>query len=380
MRAHEFITEGAKHLGQYTIDLIKLAWDDGLSPADIANELNLKISTVNNVLRKYYPDRPNKTKFITVTQDLIDSVKANRDNGKTAKESADELGLSVQQVIGILKRYYADRDKLTPLDQDTIDLVKLSWDEGKTKKEIAADLGLNKVTVGNILHKYYRERPNKTGPAEEKTIELVKAAWDQGRTPTEIAKILNLKDRAVDNILLKYYPNRDNKIVQWSLALSDNDRAQIVSDFLNGKPVLALAKEYGISTAGTERTIKQQIGDENYRREIEKRKNTPGVRARDKLSSTQLNKIRDMYANGVTLADIVTYFDGVVSQATIERNMLKQPDYAELRAKRDERKRKIDTGTVTTTKIHRAGTIDNQRSKGPGSRHTSGVDWPKYGE
>jgi hypothetical protein len=372
MRASEFIVEGRTRLSQDTIDLVKLGWDVGDSPAKIAKSLDMNIDRINNILSKYYPDRPNKIKFLPVTQDIIDAVKANRNSGKTAKESADELGITVNQIHTILKRYYPDRDKPQPIDPDTIELVKLYWDDGNTAEQIANSLSLDTKQVKRILFSYYKDRPNKAALVDKNTIELVKAAWDQGKSPTEIASQLNLKNKFVDSILLRFYPDRNNKVVQWSLALSDDDKKKIAADFLDGKTVLALTKEYGVSSAGIVSVIQQQIGNENYKNEIEKRKATPGVRAKDKLSQPQIAKIRDMYANGVTILDIITYFDGVVSPATIERNMLKQPDYAELRAKRDERKRKINTGSVATTKIHRPGVIDPQGYKGPGTIHTWG--------
>ena len=374
MRASEFITEGRPRThDQDTIDLVKSAWDMGDSPTEIAKSLDMNINSVNNLLSKYYPDRPNKAKSSPITQDILDVIKANRDSGKTTKDSADELGMSVSRLRTILQRYYTDREKKQhPIDKDTIELVKLYWDDGNTQTQIANSLGLNPTQVSRILLKYYPDRTNKAAPVDKKTIELVKAAWDQGKSPTEIASQLNLKNKFVDSILLRFYPDRSNKVVQWSLALSDDDKKKIAADFLDGKPVLALTNEYGVSSASIVSVLQQQLGNENYKNEIEKRKATPGVRAKNKLSSTQLAKIRDMYANGVTILDIITYFDGVVSAATIERNMLKQPDYAELRAKRDERKRKINTGSVATTKIHRPGVIDPQGYKGPGTIHTWG--------
>ena len=92
-----------------------------------------------------------------------------------------------------------------------------------------------------------------------------------------------------------------------------------------------------------------------------------------------LNKIKELYVAGNTLRDISAHFDNLINHHSVHAAMKRQPDYAELRAKRDERTRKVKHEPVATTKIHRPGVIDPQGVHGPNSRQRSGVDWPKYG-
>ena len=92
-----------------------------------------------------------------------------------------------------------------------------------------------------------------------------------------------------------------------------------------------------------------------------------------------LAKMRELYAAGKQLNHIADYFDNIIGITSIGPAMRRQPDYAELRAKRDENTRKVKHSPVATTNKTPAGIGDNQRSKGPRSRHTSGVNWPKYG-
>lgn len=147
--------------------------------------------------------------FITeakkLSQDVIDAVKAKWDEGKTAIQIADELGFDRTKVSNILKKYYSDRPNKSRYDQETIELVKLDWDSGKLPMEIATNLNLDITTVRHILNKYY---PDRSG----KRIEFAKALNDEdkanmvlafmsGKTATEIANEYGLEHTTIKGIL-----------------------------------------------------------------------------------------------------------------------------------------------------------------------------------
>jgi hypothetical protein len=257
-------------------------------------------------------------------QQTIDLIKTRRDNRVSVPKIANELGLSVNQVQHILGRYYTDREKQRrPIDTDTIDLVKRLWDQGKKSKAIATELGLTISSVRGILTRFYKSRPG--------------------------------------------------LIISMVGALTDEDRAGIVSEFLNSHTTTKIADAYGVSLSTILDVLQNELGVERYNAEMAKRKAAPGVQIRYKITPEMLVKMRELYAAGKTLAYISDHFANVITTTAIGPAMKRQPDYAEIRAKRDENTRKVKHSPVATTKITRAGEVDNLRSKGPGNKNTWGM-------
>ena len=214
---------------------------------------------------------------------------------------------------------------------------------------------------------------------DQATIDLVKNAWDSGKQPKAIAADLGLPIRVVNHLLNREHTSREEKRLQLARALTGDDKNTIVSRFLNNDTVKNISQEYGISVNVTTNILKNKLGVDGFTAELEKRKATPKTHINNKINPDMLAKMRELYVNGKTLVDIANYFDIKIDHKSVINAMKRQPDYAELRAKRDEITRKVKHEPVATTKIHRPGTIGNNRLKGPSNRQTTGVDWPKYG-
>ncbi len=155
-------------------------------------------------------------------------------------------------------------EKYDPLDQDIIDLVKISWDEGKSVKDIAASLGLSVSTVDNCLNKYYRDRPKRRNPIDPNIIDLIKSKWDEDKTPTEIAADVGLPISHVAKILANYYPSRTGKRLKVAMALTDDDKATMVSRFVNGETTTNIAKDYGLYAETVADILKNKLGMDKY--------------------------------------------------------------------------------------------------------------------
>ena len=212
---------------------------------------------------------------------------------------------------------------------------------------------------------------------DQDTIDLVKMSWDDGMSAPEISSDLGLSKNTVYDILARYHPTRERKVLHLALALTDEDKKDMAAEFLNNKTATDISKIYGISQTGTAKIIKSIIGVDRYNDEMAQRRSSSNVRVNKKITPEIMAKIKELYVTGKTLDDISIHFDNLIEPGNVRRAMLRQPDYDELRAKRDERLRKINTGGVATTKIHRPGVIDPQGVHGPSSRHRSGVDWQK---
>lgn len=268
------------------------------------------------------------------------------------------------------------------LDQDTIDLVKMSWDEGNKPSEIAKTLGTTVDFVKNILTKYYPDRPNKVknSPISQDIINQIKTAWDNGKKAIEIAADLGMNAGSVANILQNHYKDRLGRQLHAGRALNDDDRNSIVASFLNNKSANSIANDYGVAKHTITDILKTKLGVERYDDISNQRKASSGILVPKKITPELLVKIKELYITGMPLRDISTYFNNVVNRTAISMAIKRQPDYEELKAKRDERTRKINTGKVATTGFTRPGEIDVNRRRGPNSKSRSGVDWPKYGE
>ena len=216
-------------------------------------------------------------------------------------------------------------------------------------------------------------------PTDQDTIDLVKMAWDSGKQPKAISADLGLPIKVVNHLLSREHTSRQEKRLHLSRALTDDDKNIIVSRFLNNDTVKNISQEYGVSVNVTTKILKSKLGLDGFTAELEKRKATPTAHINNKITPEMLVKMRELYANGKTLVDIANYFDIKIHHKSVVNAMRRQPDYEELRAKRDEKTRKVKHEPVATTKIHRPGVIGTQSHKGPGTIHTHGVSWPKYG-
>ena len=214
---------------------------------------------------------------------------------------------------------------------------------------------------------------------DQDTIDLVKMLWDEGKKTKAISDNLGLPRNKVAHILATYHQSRSGQQLAMSTALTDQDKTDIVAKFLNNGTVRDIAKEYGIDKTTIMNTLKNKLGADLYNAEMGKRRDIPGERIRNKVTPDMIIKMKELYVAGKTLSDISNYFNNVINVKTVSMTMRRQPDYEEIRAKREENTRKVKHGPVVTTKITRSGEIGNNRSKGPSSRHTSGVNWPKYG-
>jgi hypothetical protein len=217
-------------------------------------------------------------------------------------------------------------------------------------------------------------------PLDQDIIDLVKIYSDEGKKPAEIVKALNLTPKQVEGILYKYYPERKNKVLKLARALNNDDRQEIVSKFKNGEDLMSLSRSYGIDDNTVVAIVKNILGQEEYNTEIKRRRSTIGKNVPNKVTPEITDTIRKLYVQGKTLRYISDYLNNVINDTAVHQVMKRQPDYAEIRAKRDEITRKVKHSPVAATGFTRPGEIDVGGIKGPNSRHRSGVSWPKYGE
>ena len=184
--------------------------EEGWTCPAVAQKLNVDyIQLYNYAKRNGW--RTSGRKFRKVDPDMMVTVRQLVQDGLTATEIADSLGLSQQTLRGSLAREnlkpqswaLKDRESKTKYDEAIIELHK----KGKTQMDIAKQLGTMQSYVSLRLKALGITEMKKVGHAridKQKVMDLRKA----GMSHSEIAKELGCIRNTVTNILLTTKPHR----------------------------------------------------------------------------------------------------------------------------------------------------------------------------
>lgn len=258
-------------------------------------------------------------------------------------------------------------EEALPVTKEEIDAIKAKWDEGKKPAKIATELGIKVDRVKRILTKFYDDRSGKRS-TDTDVVELVKIDWDSGKKPEQIAANLGLSIGSVRSILNRFYPDRPNKVIQYSTALTDEERNKIADEFMDGGSPADIGRHYGLFDNTISGIIKSKIGEEEYDREMDRRRTIPGQNIKNKVTPEMLASFADQYRRGQTFTQISDKIDSVAS-TTISRRVRGLENWEEIKADHDRFAKIQGSGPATTNKT-RGGEIDNYRSQGPGKKNT----------
>lgn len=268
---------------------------------------------------------------------------------------------------------------ITEAIDSTVDLdtIKQMLDQGNTSTEISSAINLPVDKVRNIIKHRFPDRARKFVPKKLTPDEIkdLRDAYDAGYTLAEIGILIGRKPSQVGNLILQYYPERKPRRVHVAKAATDDDKQKTIQMWKDGSTIKVIANAVGVDHTTVSRWLNDEFGEDAIAREQQRRRETGGsIRIGHKVTPEMREKMRELYVTGMTLSDIADQLGNVIDPRNVLANMVKEPDYKELRAKRDERtQRKVNTGSPATTKIYRPGTIGNRQHKGPGSKHTSGM-------
>lgn len=222
-------------------------------------------------------------------------------------------------------------------------------------------------------HEFIIEAPSKA--IDQEKLARVKQLWDEGWKHKDIAELLGMVPNTVSHWLKDYYPDRPRQQTFLALALTDADKADIVSKWQNGQSVVDISNEYGVKHMTVARIIINAVGKEQYDNRIKANQGKAGY---NKMTTPdQIEQMASMYRSGMSSPAIGNKFN--VTASTVLHHLKKRSDWSELEAEYKNNHVRKSSGPALTDKT-RSGEIGNLRSKGPRSRHTSGVSWPKYGE
>lgn len=214
----------------------------------------------------------------------------------------------------------------------------------------------------------------------QRDIDDVKWAYDQGDSFEEISAMTGIAYNDVSNILTRHYPERKRRREHLKSALLTSDIEKILDLFAENMPISRIADEIGVAASTVQLAIADTFGKDALDAELARRRATPGLRMRNKVTPEIMDIMRREYAQGKTPNEISELLGRVISYATVLNYLRKEPDWEDLRAKWEERNRAVRHAPVATTRVYRGGTGGNERLKGPGSSHRYGVQWQRTRE
>ena len=170
-----------------------------------------------------------------------------------------------------------------------------------------------------------------------------------------------------------YYADRPNKREMISRQASESDKHGIVVDFMNGMDPGDIASKYNVTQAFVRRTVVVTIGQDEYDNEVNAKREISTAPIPGKITADMIPIMVNLYRNGNTLDSIADKLPRTVSASSILKKLKSLPDWLDIRMDYEKNRKRRLPAKQATTRIYRPGTIGNLRSKGPSSRHTSGM-------
>lgn len=152
--------------------------------------------------------------------ELIQKVKDLFDKGLTYPLIADQLGLSINQVRGIIGIHHEDRERrLEDWSPEEIELLKKLYDQGLEFKDIGMKLGRSKKSINWAIIEFYPDRKQRhRRPTLDEKIRMGEL-YATGMTLKEIGKIFDCSLGSIPR-MIKILPNF-NELLQKRLAVID---------------------------------------------------------------------------------------------------------------------------------------------------------------
>ena len=211
-------------------------------------------------------------------------------------------------------------------------------------------------------------------PFSSDIIADVRQAFDLGYPLKEIGQLTDLTVPKVSYILDKYHKDRNKRIDNIAQAATPEDKVEIARLWQAGENIRNIASKFAVDRTTVERWIDEKLGPGTVDRDNQQRRTLPSSdRLAGKVTPEMIQKMRELYKQGFSLAEISDQLGKVIVGRTVLATLVKQPDYAQLRAEWENNKKgKVKPKLSATTGIYRPGTIGNRRSKGPYTKHTAG--------
>lgn len=198
-------------------------YNEGKPRMDIAREMNLPVSTINNLLQRanerklllnYNPRGSGNFERTLRTPENIAAVAERYRQGKTAAQIAEELALTENAVIKLIwearrlgldagPRRYRTSSELEELMLE----VAIRYEEGKPMRKIAQELDADETTVQNLANRAVklglirRDRVERAGDAADGLTKEIMAKLREGKSQRQIARELNVPYHRVTNLI-----------------------------------------------------------------------------------------------------------------------------------------------------------------------------------
>lgn len=257
-----------KYKNILTEDLLKRMFiDEKKSSTEIAKELGLKKSTIENYLFYFKINRKSDTRRLNITKEMIE--KELIVNGLTKEETCKKLGIVRQTLNKYIEFYGMELPVKDSKDKEIIELVKhLYVDEIKTTREITEILGwrncgkVNRILrnngveirpKGNIKGKeYHLVSPFKQ---EVENVDRMIELFNECMPVSEIARELNVGNKAVYRKIKELGLIRPKSMMSRPQYDGSID-STIIEMYNNGASPQKIADELGLSRGSIRNHLK----------------------------------------------------------------------------------------------------------------------------
>ena len=125
-----------------------------------------------------------------ITAEMVQQMKKLRTDGKSTKEIAEVIGVSVTSV----KKHTAGIKVLVAEKQALIETVRKMYLEGKTYTQIADETGVSSPTIRNYTCDLPRRDRNRNGaPIPREKVDKIRELRSQGKSYEAIARRIGIK-------------------------------------------------------------------------------------------------------------------------------------------------------------------------------------------
>lgn len=150
-----------------------------------------------------------------------------------------------------------------PTEDERLEMVRL-YEEGMISKDIAKKFGVTRVSVLNYVRRKKAAllEADCSNVSMDKRLEIVRRYMTESRTAPQLAYEYGLKIATVEGYVSRYRMMFTDTERQDTKGMSEYDKKDVVTRFMNGESSQKLAREYQISPSSVCNWVKKYMGRE----------------------------------------------------------------------------------------------------------------------
>lgn len=226
--------------------------DEGKTASEIADQLGMSKESIRSIMSTAGITSPERQKKEAKKARILELL----EEGKSVSEIAKEVGYGITHVSNIIRRAGATSPKSRRANAKKKRVAELVA-QGATDAEIAKDLGISKSSVRGLVYDAGASGVRVTGPSRgvartaesyaKRNAAIIDMA-NSGSTLQEIQDAVNLSDETIKAIIRKAGGTPPRKPASRRIrGLSDSQQQDIVQQLKDGVDVSNIARSVGVA-------------------------------------------------------------------------------------------------------------------------------------